>query len=81
MEEDFPVSQQDINAKEVSWLAEIEESLPFPNGIAKPDHVVQTTYKSRPPSPALQVLINLSDVELAQEQEQDSNSRLVKHMI
>ncbi len=79
--EDSPVSQQDINGKEASFLAEIKESLPCPNGMAEPDHVVRATDESRPASPALQALIDLSDVELAQEQQQDPNLRLVKDMI
>ncbi len=67
------MSQQAVNAKEVSLLAEIEESLPFPNGMAEPNHVVRATDESRPASPVLQAFIDLSDVELAQEQDQDTN--------
>ncbi len=37
------MSQQDINAKEASLLAEIEESLPFPDEMTEPDHVVRAT--------------------------------------
>ncbi len=55
--EDFSVSQQDINPKEASLLAEIEKSLPFPDGMAEPDHVVRATDESRPTSPALQALL------------------------
>ncbi len=36
---------------------------------------------SRPASPALEALINLSNVEVAQEQDQDTNLRLVKDII
>ncbi len=79
--EDFSPSQQDINAKEASLLAEIEECLPFPNGMAETDHVVRATDESRPASPTLQALIDSSEVELAQEQEQDPFLRLVKDMI
>ncbi len=79
--EDYSASQQDINAKGASLLAAIEESLPFPDGMAEPDHVVRVTDESRPASPALQGLIDLSDVELAQEQEQDPKLRLIKDII
>ncbi len=79
--EDFSMSQQDSNAKEAFLLAEIEESLPFSDGMVEPDHVDRAAYESRPASPTLQALIDLSDVELAQEQEQDPNLRLVKDMI
>ncbi len=37
--------------------------------MAEPDLMVRATDESRPASPALQALIDLSDVELAQEQE------------
>ncbi len=70
---------QDSDAEEVSLLAELKESLPFPDGMAEPDHMVRATDESRPASPALQALINLSDVELAQEQ--DPNLRLIMNMI
>ncbi len=79
--EDFPKSQQDGDAEKVSLLAEPEESLPFPMGWLQPDHVVRATDEPRPASPALQALIDLSDVELAQEQEQDPNLRLIMDMI
>ncbi len=79
--EDFPKSQQDSDAEEVSLLAEPIESLPFPDGMAEPDHMVRATGKSRPASPALQALIDLSNVELAREQEQDPNLRLIMDMI
>ncbi len=79
--EDSPKSQQDNDAEEVSLLAEPEESLPFPDGMAEPDHVVRATDEPRPASPALQALIDLSDVELALEQEQDPNLRLIMDMI
>ena len=78
--EDFQ-SQQDSLAEEVSLLAEPKESLPFPDGMAEPDHVVRATDEPRPASPALQALIDLSDVELAREQEQDPNLRLIMDMI
>ncbi len=79
--EDFSVSQQDSDAKEVSLLPELEESLPFPDGMAEPDHMVRAMDESRPASSALQALIDLSDVELAQDQEQDPNLRLIMDMI
>ena len=79
--EDFSVSQQDSGTKEVSILAELKESLPFPNGMVEPDHMVRATDESSPGSPALQALIDLSNVELAQEQEQDPNLRLIMDMI
>ena len=65
----------------MSLLAEPEESLLFPDGMAEPEHMVRATDESRPASPALQALIDLSDVELAQEQEQDPNLRLIMDMI
>ncbi len=79
--EEYPKPQQENNAKEASLLAKIKESLPFPDGTAEPGHVVRAKDESRPASPTLQALIDLSDVELAQEQEQDPNLRLIKDMI
>ncbi len=79
--EDFPKPQQDIDAAEVSLLAEPEDTLPFPNGMAQPDHVVRATDEPRPASPALQARIDLSDVKLSQEPEQDHNLRLIMDMI
>ncbi len=62
-------------------LLNLKKSLPFLDGMAEPDYMVRATDESRPASPALQALIDLSDVELAQEQEQNPNLRLVKYMI
>ncbi len=78
---DFSKYQQDNDTEEVSLLAEPEESLPFPVGMDEPDHIVRATNESRPASPALQALIDLTDVELAQEQEQDPNLMLIMDMI
>ncbi len=86
---DFPVYHQDINGEEGSLLAEMEESLPFADGLgnpnywdramANPDYRLWATDVSRPASPALQAIIDLSNVELAQEQ--DPNLRLIKDMM
>ncbi len=66
---DFPMCQQDTNGKEASLLAEMEESLPFPDGWVNFNYQVHTTCKSRPTNLDLKALIDLSDVQLAQEQE------------
>ncbi len=63
--EDFSVSQPDSNAKEAPLVAEIEGSLPFADGMAEPDQMVQAMDESRSASPTLQALIDWSDVELA----------------
>ena len=79
--EDFSVSQQNSDAEEVSLLAELEENMPFSDGMAEPDHMVRATDESQPASPPLQALVDLSDVELARKQEQDPNLRLIMDMI
>ncbi len=73
------MSQQGNNAKEASLLAEIEENLPFHDGMAKPDHVVRATHESKPCLASPYRFVRY--VELAQEQEQDLNLRLEKDMI
>ncbi len=49
----FPAQQPEIDAEEASRLAEIEENLPFPNGMADPDYSVRATDESMPASPTL----------------------------
>ncbi len=47
---DFPVHRQDTDAEEASMLTEIEESLPFPDGLANPDYRVLATDEPRQPA-------------------------------
>ncbi len=62
-------------------LLNLKKNLPFPDGMAEPDHMVRATDEPRPASPALESLIDLSDVKLSQEPEQDHNLRLIMDMI
>ncbi len=79
--EDCPISLQETDNEKTSVDAEIEESLPFPEGLAEFKYRLRATEETRQASPALQALIDLSDVEIAQEQEQDPNLRLIMDMI
>ncbi len=86
-----PERQQSKGFEQRALIAEGEEGWPFPDGlddtsdweldIVDPDYRVRATDESKLASPALQALTDLSDVELANEQEQDLNSRLIKDMI
>ncbi len=87
---DFPGRQQSKDLGQKVELADIEEGLPFPKSLddssdretdrSGTECFVQATDESKQASPALQALIDLSDVELAEEQEQDPNLRLMKDM-
>ncbi len=79
--EDCPVNLQETENTEMSVAAEIEESLPFLEGLVQSNYRIQATEETRQVSPALQALIDLSDVEIAQEQEQDPYLRLIMDMI
>ncbi len=78
---DFPEPQQGKNLEPEAELADIEKGLPFPDSLddssdwdtdsSGTECLVRATNESKQASPALQSLMDLSDVELAEEQEQD----------
>ncbi len=83
--------QQSKKLEQEAELTDKEEGLPFPECLddssdrdtdgSGPDYLVRATDESKQASSALQALINLCDVELANEHEQDPNLRLPKDMI
>ena len=86
----LPESQQGTDLEIEAKLADIGEGLPFPESLddssdrdtnsSGTECLVRATDESKQASPALQALIDLSDVELAEEQEQDPNLRLMLDM-
>ena len=58
-----------------------EDGLIFDPDSVKPCYRVRATGEAKNASPALQALIDLSNVEIAPEQEQDPNLRVVMNML
>ncbi len=89
--DDFLEPQPSKNLEPEAELAVVLEDLPFPECLddssdqdtdsSGAERFVRATDESKQASPALQALMDLSVVELAEEQEQDPNLRLVMDMI